>query len=83
MSAFLVCIEGMQDMIDALCSLKDALRENATLRAEVEQMRPVVEAALAMTDRYHGHAEKIPEGSNGVNDLMRAVDAYRAGEPKP
>jgi len=60
----------------------DAKTENVRLRAEVERMRPVVEAAIAVveTDKrlYHGAAEHAEaEAEAAFTMLDEAVDAYR------
>jgi len=51
-----------------------AARERDALRAEVESLRAVVEAAETVAETYRG--------SVAIDALRDALDAYRAGAPE-
>lgn len=53
---------------------------NATLAAEIDRMRSVVEAAVEW--RQYGYERKA-EFTVGISPLLKAIDIYDVGSPRP
>lgn len=53
---------------------------NATLAAEIDRQRPVVQAAVEW--RQYGYERKA-EFTVGISPLLKAIDIYDVGKPRP
>lgn len=71
-------VDGAQLYNDAIKRIQQLERLNATLAAEIDRMRPVVEAAQVLTRSLRRHD---PASWSGTEEaLERAVATYEASQ---
>jgi hypothetical protein len=73
-------VSSLKEVVERDKRIQQLEKLNATLAAEVDRMRPVVEAAVEW--RRDGYERKA-DFCVGINPLLDAIDIYDVGIKRP